>query len=171
MGEFEPADAIAQSAGERAFDVAEEFTFEKVARNRRAVDSHHRAVTAGTGFMNLPGHEFLAGSGLAEDQDRSGGWSNDGDLFADLTDLRTPSDNLAQRSRFFFSFAKIFILPLQFLPDIQLLFALNFRLLHFLDRLPGSCQHEVHDHFQLFDRLVLRLDPYEVVKLTSDCQT
>src|SRR5262245_21479153 len=84
MGEFKPADAIAQSSGKRPFDVAKEFAFEEISRHRCAVDPDHRPITAGAGPMNLSSHEFLARARLSKNQNRGTRGRDDSYLIAEM---------------------------------------------------------------------------------------
>ena len=96
MGQFESTDAVAYRAGKRPFDVAKKFAFENVARNGGAVDAHHRSITSGTGFMNLSGDEFLAGSRLTEDKHCCVRRSNHCNLFAQTPHFRAAPNDLAK---------------------------------------------------------------------------
>src|SRR5262245_2476304 len=122
MGELEAAHAIAEGASKSAFDVTEEFTLEKVSRYGSAVDSHHGAIATRAGFVNLSSDKLLAGSRLAEDQNRRGRGCYDSYLFAEMAHLWTATDDLSQRPGFFFS--EVCVLPLEFLSNAELLFEL-----------------------------------------------
>jgi hypothetical protein len=74
-------------AGERAFDVAEEFAFDQRGHERAAVYGDERLVVERSGVMNGARHHFLAGSAFAEDQDgvrTVGGFGNDAIEFLHL---------------------------------------------------------------------------------------
>ena len=82
VGELEPADAVAQRAFERALGVAEEFAFEQLGRDRRAIDPDQRPVAAAARLVDRARHQLLAGAGLAGDQHRRIGWRDQLDLAA-----------------------------------------------------------------------------------------
>src|SRR5262249_24307382 len=147
--EFKAPDAVTKSAGEGPLDVAEEFAFEEVVGNRSAIHPYHCFSAPGTGFVNLPGHEFLAGSGLTQDQYCCVRRGNNGDLLAEMAHRCTPADHLSECPRFLLS--EIGILALEFATNIELLFELSLRLFDFLYRSAGCSQHEVDNHFQLLD--------------------
>ena len=57
-------------AGERAFDVAEQFGFDQRGNQRGAVHRGERFILARPGKMNRARHQFLARAALSQDQDR-----------------------------------------------------------------------------------------------------
>ena len=57
------------SAGKSAFYIAEQFAFQKVFRECRAVDRHKGMVFAGTGVVDALRKELFSGSGFSVDQD------------------------------------------------------------------------------------------------------
>ena len=59
-------------SGERAFFVAEELTFQKLQRERSAVDFHERRRIAGTGGVNCGCRKFLACSRFSRKQHGDG---------------------------------------------------------------------------------------------------
>ena len=59
-----------ECAREGAFFVAEQFAVDDVGGDRLAVDRQQRPLGAQAGGVNAPGDRFLAGAGLADDQDR-----------------------------------------------------------------------------------------------------
>src|SRR6185312_16370727 len=69
IGQLESTDPLVNRAGERTLLVAEELAFEQASRNRRAIQLHERVVTASAQLMDRPRDEFLARSGLAQNQD------------------------------------------------------------------------------------------------------
>lgn len=50
--------------------MAEEFTLDQIARQRRTIDLDQRLIPSATQFVKSAGNEFLAGAGLAQDQNR-----------------------------------------------------------------------------------------------------
>ena len=71
VGLLDAADgALLARAGERAADVAEEFGFDQVLGDRRAIDRDEGAVGARSAVVAGAREQFLAGAGLALDQDR-----------------------------------------------------------------------------------------------------
>ena len=70
VGFFEFADAPGDGAGEGALLVAEQFGFEKVVRDRGAIDGDERLFGAVRLAVNVTRHHFLTGAGFAGDQDR-----------------------------------------------------------------------------------------------------
>ena len=55
-------------AGERSFDVAEQFALNQRGHERAAIDGDERLVVEWSGVMNGARHHFLAGAALAENQ-------------------------------------------------------------------------------------------------------
>ena len=93
---LELADALRQRAGEGAFFVAEEFAFEQVFGDRRAVDGDERLVHAGAVLENGAGDEFLAGAAFAGDQDGRAGRRDLADELVNLLHCgRIADDGLA----------------------------------------------------------------------------
>ena len=86
----------------------------------------------------------------------------------DVPHRRTAADDLSKRSRFLLS--EIGVLSLEFPSNVELLLELSLGLFHLLDRSAGCSEHEVHDHFQLLDGLILALDAYKVIEITADRQ-
>ena len=72
-------------AGERAAAVAEQLALEHVARHRRAVEREHDLLGAVRGAMDRAGQHFLAGPGLAGEEDRQ---RRRADAAGDADDLR-----------------------------------------------------------------------------------
>ncbi|MDT4838900.1 hypothetical protein FQZ97_726730 [compost metagenome] len=70
MGLHQPADhAATAGAGEGAFAVAEEFGFDQAFGDGGAVHRHEGLVRTRAGLVQRAGHHFLAGAGLAQQQD------------------------------------------------------------------------------------------------------
>ena len=69
VGGLEPADAIALSAGEGAFDVAEQLGFEQGLGGRAEVDRDHRVGASPRQSVDFARDDLLAGAVFAEDQD------------------------------------------------------------------------------------------------------
>ena len=65
---LEPAHAGSHGAGERALGVSEQLGFDKVLRQRAAIDRHQRRARAAAGHMDSLRHSLFARSGLAGDQ-------------------------------------------------------------------------------------------------------
>ena len=68
---LEPALPGADGAGERAAHVAEDLGFEQVLWNRAAVERDEPLPAPRAGVMNRARDDFLAGAGLASDQNRA----------------------------------------------------------------------------------------------------
>ena len=64
IGELEASAALLGRAGEGALLVAEELALHQLARQRRTIHRHQRALAAPAGFMNGAGDQFLAGAGF-----------------------------------------------------------------------------------------------------------
>ena len=67
-GKLDTALARLVGAGEGAFFMAEDLGFEKLGRDRRAIDRHQPAATPGGGVDGAC-HQLLSGAGLAENKD------------------------------------------------------------------------------------------------------
>ena len=70
IGLFELADAAGDGAGEGALFMAEQFGFQQIVRDRRAIDRNEGLVGARGLLVDVAGHHFLAGAAFAGDQDR-----------------------------------------------------------------------------------------------------
>ncbi|MNL08761.1 hypothetical protein D3C87_1294960 [compost metagenome] len=70
IGRFHQPDATILGVGEGALLVTEQFRLHQVGGNRRAVEFDERAFAARTVEVQRPGHQFLAGTGLAFDEYR-----------------------------------------------------------------------------------------------------
>jgi hypothetical protein len=145
--------------------VAEEFTLEEVPRNRSAVYFYHWSITPTAGFVNFSSHKLFTSTGLAEDQYGGIRGRDDGDLLAHMSHRGTAADDLSKRSRFLLS--KVGVLAFKFPPNVELLLELRLSLSYFLDRSAGCGEHEVHDHFQLLDSVVLPVDAYKVIEIST----
>ena len=93
---LEEADLVLHRAGEGALLVAEEFGFEQVLGQRRAVDGHEGLVLPRGIEMQRAGDEFLAGAALALDQDGAVGIGDLGDEVVDLLHLRARADDVLE---------------------------------------------------------------------------
>ena len=82
VGLLEAADAPLVRAGERAAFMAEEFAFEQVLGDGGAIDRDERGFGARAVLIDGAGHEFLARSGFAPDQDGDGLGGNAADFLA-----------------------------------------------------------------------------------------
>src|SRR5208282_1159651 len=69
LGLFEFAEMAAGGAGERSFFVAEQFGFNQLRRNRRAVQRDERSAGPRTALMQRARHQFFSRAGLAENAD------------------------------------------------------------------------------------------------------
>ena len=79
MGHFkETGLAFFTGAGKGAADVAEEFAFEEVRREGRAVDGHEGAVAAVAGVVNALGEEFFPRAAFPLNQDGGVVFGHDG---------------------------------------------------------------------------------------------
>ena len=85
VGLLELADAAAGGAGEGAFLVAEQFRFQQVFGDGRAVDGDERLFSARRAAVHVARQHFLAGAAFAGDQHRGVGR---GDLLGELDHLR-----------------------------------------------------------------------------------
>ena len=83
---------VADRAGKRPFDMAEELGFEERFGERAAVDRDKRPRGAVAVLMNRARHQFLAGAALADDQDRRVGCRGVRDLFVDRGHQRAASE-------------------------------------------------------------------------------
>ena len=83
LGGFKEAYVVGVCSREGAPDVTEEFAFEEIPGNSRAVDLDERAVFIAAVFVDLAGDEFLARAGLANDEDKGVRSGHGHDLFLD----------------------------------------------------------------------------------------
>ena len=70
VGLDDPADLGGEGAREGAFLMAEQLAVDDVGGDRLAIDGDQRAAGAQAGGVDRAGEGFLAGAGLADDQDR-----------------------------------------------------------------------------------------------------
>ena len=68
--------------------MAEEFAFDKVLRERPAVDRHERTTGPAAALVDCPGHEFLACAGLSPHEHRRLARRHPGDETAHLLERR-----------------------------------------------------------------------------------
>ena len=68
LGDFEPALAGGDGAGEGTLLMAEQLGFEQVSGNGAAVHRHEGAAVTRTQIMDGSGNDFFAGPGLTEHQ-------------------------------------------------------------------------------------------------------
>ena len=84
--ELEAALALRQRAREGAFLMAEKLALEQIGRNRAAVDGYEGFAAALREVVDVPGDDFLARAGLAENHDRRLGRCHALDQRADRRD-------------------------------------------------------------------------------------
>src|SRR5262249_49497451 len=90
-------DLLSDRAGEGALLVSEELTLEKSGRYRGAVDLDEGALTTAASVMDGARDQLLAGSGLAEDENRRIRRSHDLDLLENVGKRTTLADDVAER--------------------------------------------------------------------------
>src|SRR6202795_5410592 len=66
---FELPNVPPRRAGERSFLVTEQFRFNQLRRNRRAIQSHERSSRTPAAFMNGSRHQLLSRTRLSQDAD------------------------------------------------------------------------------------------------------
>ena len=81
------------SAGERAFGVPEELTFQQRVRHGAAIDGDERLERAGTVLMDRTGDQFFPGSALSLNQHRRPAGGYFPDQFEDFHDVSALSDH------------------------------------------------------------------------------
>ena len=91
-GRFECASAKAVCAGERAALVAEQFAFDKLFRQRRAVHRDQRRLRAGPQPVQFARHQFLARAAFTDDQDSAWNRRHTGDRRAERPHGRAVAD-------------------------------------------------------------------------------
>src|SRR4029077_18174738 len=69
VGHFEAPDLLRDGSGEGALLMTEQFAFQKIQRNRRAIELYKGTPAALTGLVNGVSDEFLAGAGFPLDED------------------------------------------------------------------------------------------------------
>ena len=70
-GRLDPAFSLNMGAGERAFFVSKQFTFQKRFRDGPAIDGHERPFLAMAPPVNRPRRHFLSRAALSQNQHRS----------------------------------------------------------------------------------------------------
>ena len=93
VGQFEAADLVAMCAGERAFDVADEFAFEEVGGEGGAVNLDVGLGGAWAGFVNGASEKLLAGAALAAQEDHGVGGGDFADERQELAHDRARADD------------------------------------------------------------------------------
>ena len=94
MGFLEEPHLVLNRPRESPFFVAEEFAFQQVFRQGRAVDGHKRVVLAAAVEMERAGYQLLARAALALDEDGAVGVGHLGDQIIDLLHLRAGADDV-----------------------------------------------------------------------------
>jgi hypothetical protein len=92
VGGAKEALGLCVGAGIRSPAVSEELAFEQVPGERGAVDRHERAGRSGAEAMDGAGYEFLAGTGLADDEHRAISGRGRMDLLKNGAHRLTPPD-------------------------------------------------------------------------------
>jgi hypothetical protein len=98
LGLLETAPAHGLGAGESPALVAEEFGLEQVAGDRRGVDGDEGRIPPRAVPMQRPGHQLLAGAGLAVDEHRGVGLGQAADGAEDLLHRRRLPEDLRHRA-------------------------------------------------------------------------
>src|SRR5205823_2555113 len=94
VGGLEFADFLVRRAGEGALLMAKKLALQQRLGKSRAVQTDKRTVLARAGVVNGAGHQFLAHTAFAPDQDRRVGGGHARDLALDRLDRRARSDEL-----------------------------------------------------------------------------
>ena len=97
VGAFEAADGGRDGAGKCAALVAEQFAFQQFPRNGAAIHRHERLAFAAGNAMQIARDDFLAGAGLARDQDVHFRVGKPRHHFPDALNLRTDADQALHR--------------------------------------------------------------------------
>jgi hypothetical protein len=113
VGQLKASGAVAHGAGERAFDVTEEFALEQFARDRSAIDLDERAVATPAAFVNGAGDEFLARARLALDKYGRFGRRDLMELHQRLVERGAAADDFAEGQLLRDLFAQVGVLQLQ----------------------------------------------------------
>jgi hypothetical protein len=95
-GKFKPSDTLFGRSRKSSLFVTEEFAFDKTGRQCGAVDLNQRPITARTGGMYCTRDQFLAGSGLSQDQNSGVGECNQADLIHHGVQRRAAADDLVE---------------------------------------------------------------------------
>jgi hypothetical protein len=90
---FEAADTLGAGPGEGTFFVTEEFAFEQIFRNSRAIDGEEGTVVPGAVLVDGPGDKFLPRAAFARDHDGGIAVRNAPDHFEDLLHGRGLTDD------------------------------------------------------------------------------
>ena len=106
-------DARPDGAGERATHVAEELRFEQRFWNRAAVERDESLLAARARLMDRARDHFLAGAGLAVDQDRRRGRRHGFDQLKQRAHARAAADHRAEPEPLIELLAQIRVLVLQ----------------------------------------------------------
>ena len=94
---LEPAGLVLDRAGERPLDVAEQFAFEQILVQCPAIDANERPIRPLAQPVDRFRDEFLAGSGLADEQDVRGARSGEADESVNVLHDRRAAHNFGQR--------------------------------------------------------------------------
>ena len=97
-GELELPGLSLMGTGERALLIAEELRLDQGVRDRAAVDGDKRILASGTELMDRPRDEFLAGAGLALDEDCERRVGHLPDLLDNLLHLSSRAHQPPQRA-------------------------------------------------------------------------
>ena len=115
IGSLEAPGAIAQCAGEGTLHVPEELALVELLGYGGAVDPDHGLVRTQATLVDLPGHQLLAGAGLAQDEDAGLGGRHQLDLSIHVADGRAGADDGAVRLDLAHLLTQVLVLELQLL--------------------------------------------------------
>ena len=107
---------LLHGAGERSLFVPEQLALEQRLRDGRAVQPHVRLLPPLAGVVNRSRDQLLAGSALAENQDRGLGRANRPDHFAQLLQAVAVPDDVVQLVAEGQPRLELFILPDELVP-------------------------------------------------------
>src|SRR6266481_2815155 len=110
---FKASCPVFDRASEGAFDMPEEFAFEKLLGNRSAIDPDQRLVFALAAAVDFARDQFLACASFAQDEHGGFGGRDEIDLADNLAQGSALADQLAKRARFDDFFLKVGILLLE----------------------------------------------------------
>ena len=99
LGRADQALLVRHGAGERALLVPEQLALHELRRDRPAIDRHERSITSRARRVDQPGHQLLAGAGVAGDVHRGLAACHLGDHLSQLLHRPRLAEQLERRRR------------------------------------------------------------------------
>src|SRR5215469_7943516 len=92
VSSLKAAHPLSDRSSESTSLMSEKLAFQEISRDSRTIDRHKTALAARAGIMNCACDYFLAGAGLASNQDRTVHGCDNSNILKHCVECRTGSD-------------------------------------------------------------------------------